>query len=126
MGLERSIVSLLERTQSNTGIVCSISVKKDVEAIDNEVKTQVYRIIQECINNTIKHANATALKVSLSQHSDTITMTYQDNGRGMSDEKKNSGIGMLTIKERAAAIKGKIQTPSTDKGFKLILTIQST
>jgi two-component system NarL family sensor kinase len=126
MGLERSIVSLLERTQSNTGIVCSISVKKDVEAIDNEVKTQVYRIIQECINNTIKHANATALKVSLSQHSDTITMTYQDNGRGMSDEKKNSGIGMLTIKERAAAIKGKIHTPSTDKGFKLILTIQST
>ncbi|TNF46454.1 MAG: tetratricopeptide repeat protein [Bacteroidetes bacterium] len=126
MGLERSIVSLLEKTQSNTGIVCSISVKKDVEAIDNEVKTQVYRIIQECINNTIKHANATALKVSLSQHSGSITMTYQDNGKGMSDEKNNSGIGMLTIKERAAAIKGKIQTPSTDKGFKLILTIQST
>ncbi len=125
MGMERSIVSLLEKTQSNTGIVCSISVKKDVEAIDNEVKTQVYRIIQECINNTMKHANATALKVSLSQHSGSITMTYRDNGKGMSDEKKNLGIGMLTIKERAAAIKGKIQTPSTDKGFKLILTIQS-
>ena len=125
MGMERSIVSLLEKTQSNTGIVCSISVKKDVEAIDNEVKTQVYRIIQECINNTMKHANATALKVSLSQHSGSITMTYRDNGKGMSDEKKNLGIGMLTIKERAAAIKGKIQTPSTDKGFKLILIIQS-
>lgn len=126
MGLERSIVSLLEKTQTNTGIFCSISVKKDIEAIDNEVKTQMYRIIQECINNTIKHANATALKVSLSRHSGSITMTYRDNGKGMSDEKKNSGIGMLTIKERAAAIKGKIQTPSTDKGFKLSLTIQST
>jgi two-component system NarL family sensor kinase len=126
MGLERSIVSLLEKTQTNTGIICSITTKNDIEGIETDSKTQVYRIIQECINNTLKHADATALKVSIVKNPESLTITYQDNGKGISDSNSIQGIGMLTMKERAAAIKGKIQIPDVEKGFKLVLTIQTT
>ena len=124
MGLERSLVSILEKTQSSTGIISSLSLKNNVEILPIEVKTQLYRIIQECINNTIKHADATALKVSISIVNDQLKMTYRDNGKGISDEKrKMSGIGMMTMLERAKTINAKINIPLSEKGFKLTLDL---
>jgi two-component system, NarL family, sensor kinase len=127
LGLERSIVSLLEKTQENTGIISSISIRKDIEALPVETKTQLYRIIQECINNTIKHAEASALKVTLVEQNGLFTVTYRDNGKGFKQEKDmQEGIGMLTIKERARSIGAKIQVEQGNKGFKLTLSFHNT
>jgi signal transduction histidine kinase len=124
LGIERSMVSLLEKTESNTGIVTSISIKNEVESLDLNSKTQLYRIVQECISNTIKHSKATALKVSLKNIDGEFILKYRDNGIGFKSDKSNSeGIGMLTIRERALNIGGKISLPTSDKGFVLILTI---
>lgn len=124
LGLERSMVSLLEKTESNTGIITSISIKNEVESLDLNTKTQLYRIVQECISNTIKHSKATALKVSLKNIDGEFILTYRDNGIGFKSDKSNSeGIGMLTIRERALNVGGKISLPTSDKGFVLILTI---
>lgn len=124
LGLERSMVSLLEKTENNTGIVTSISVKNEVETLDLNAKTQMYRIVQECISNTIKHSQATALKVSLKNMDGEFILKYRDNGIGIKNDKSiTEGIGMLTIRERALTIGGKISLPSSDKGFVLILTI---
>ena len=124
LGLERSMVSLLEKTENNTGIVTSISIKNEVETLDLNAKTQLYRIVQECISNTIKHSQATALKVSLKNMDGEFILKYRDNGIGIKNDKSMpEGIGMLTIRERALTIGGKISLPSSDKGFVLILTI---
>lgn len=124
LGLERSMVSLLEKTESNTGIVTSISIKNDIESLDLNSKTQLYRIVQECISNTIKHSKATALKVSLKNIEGEFILKYRDNGIGFKNDKSiTEGIGMLTIRERALNIGGKISLPTSDKGFVLILTI---
>jgi signal transduction histidine kinase len=124
LGLERSMVSLLEKTESNTGIVTSISIKNEIESLDLNTKTQLYRIVQECISNTIKHSKATALKVSLKNIDGEFILKYRDNGIGFKNDKSNSeGIGMLTIRERALNVGGKISLPTSDKGFVLILTI---
>ncbi len=124
LGLERSLDSLLEKTQSSTGLVASLSVKNNIEDLSVEVKKQVYRIVQECISNTIKHAEATALKVSIKKDDGNFTLTYRDNGKGFSEKKINHGIGMLTMMERAKSINGKISISSSLKGFKLTLEVQ--
>jgi two-component system, NarL family, sensor kinase len=124
LGLERSLDSLLGKVQSSTGLVASLSIKNDVEDLSVESKKQVYRIVQECITNTIKHANATALKVSLKKSDSSFSMTYRDNGNGLQDKKMSHGIGMLTMIERAKSINGKIAIQNTDKGFKLTLDVQ--
>lgn len=124
LGLERSLDSLLEKTQSSTGLVASLSIKNNIESIPVEVKKQVYRIVQECISNTIKHANASALKVSLKMSDTVFTMTYRDNGNGLMDKKSNQGIGMMTMMERAKSINGKITISHSLKGFKLTLDVQ--
>jgi signal transduction histidine kinase len=124
LGLERSLVSLTEKTQNNTGIVCSLSIRAEVENMPLEYKTQIYRILQECINNTIKHANATALKISIKENSSGIEIEYRDNGSGISDQNIREGIGLMTIRERADKINARVSvTSSAGKGYKLQLSM---
>jgi len=125
LGLERSLVSLTEKTQNNTGIICSLDVNCPLDSLNLFEQTQIYRILQECINNTLKHAKASALKISINENSGNIIITYQDNGKGMDDNQNiQEGIGMLTIRERANKVNGKLNFQSVKgKGFKLVLTL---
>jgi signal transduction histidine kinase/Flp pilus assembly protein TadD len=125
LGLERSLVSLTEKTQESTGIVCSLYIKNELSSLTKETETQIYRILQECINNTVKHANATALKISIKENSSEILIKYQDNGVGIEEQSSSQeGIGLLTIRERAVKINGKITVSSSHgKGYQLQLTI---
>ncbi len=126
LGLERSLVSLTENTQSKTRLICSLDIDEteNLEHLSSDAQTQVYRIIQECINNTLKHAEATALKISITQNTNEYIVKYQDNGRGITDVTKSiDGIGLQIIQERATSIKGKVQISSgKGKGYTLILT----
>lgn len=126
LGLERSLVSLIEKTQNNSELICSIDVKCSLDLLSLDEQTQIYRIFQECINNTLKHAHASALKITIKKQLSNLEITYQDNGRGIDENTKiKEGIGMMTIRERANTIKGKITIghSSKNKGLKLILTI---
>jgi signal transduction histidine kinase len=125
LGLERSLVSLTEKTQESTGIVCSLSIRTDIESMPMDHKTQIYRIVQECINNTIKHANATALKITFKSSLSGIEIIYQDNGVGINENKiVPEGIGLLTIRERADKMNAKVTVASNPKkGYKLQITM---
>ncbi len=123
IGLKRSVASMIENTQQNAGIVCSFEWNDDIEELDIEYKTQVFRILQECINNTLKHAQASALKIQAQKQNQTYTISYRDNGKGIAEnESLQKGIGLKTMEERAKKIGAKITIESSKgKGFKLIL-----
>lgn len=121
IGLSRSIARLMESVQASTNIECSFDVTELVENLPISTKTHLYRIIQECTNNTIKHAKASALKVSITESSDGFTLVYRDNGVGITSKHKN-GLGLLSIKERAKIINGSVNfEEKTNKSFKLTL-----
>lgn len=122
IGLSRSLASLMERTQESTGIICSLELYKQIENLSLETKTQIYRIVQECINNTIKHAGATALKVAVTEQDGGLILKYKDNGVGMKEPLNvQEGIGIMTIRERGNKINGKTTFVSSPMGFRLIL-----
>jgi signal transduction histidine kinase len=121
IGLVRSVASLSENVQSSTGIECSFDITDKVESLPLNVKTHLYRILQECTNNTIKHSGATALKISITEKSNEFVMVYQDNGIGFGS-KQNQGLGILSMKERAKIINGSVHfDDKSSKSFKLIL-----
>ena len=126
IGLTRSIASLAERIQKGTGIICSYDIDEKVETFSLEAQTQLYRITQESINNTVKHAKATALKVSISRNNGGYIFEYMDNGKGLDESNNiNEGIGMHTIRERALKINGKaIFSDNKGKGFKCIIKFE--
>lgn len=85
------------------------------EKIDNNIETVLYRVIQECVNNVIKHAKANHLDISLIKDVDGIAVTIEDNGIGFNTNNRNNleGIGLKNIKTRVEYLKGTVEWNST-------------
>ena len=126
IGITRSIASLAERIQKGTGIICSYDIDEKVENFSLETQTQLYRITQESINNTVKHANATALKISIFRNNGGYIFEYMDNGKGLDETSNaNEGIGMHTIRERALKINGRaVFSDNKGRGFKCTIKFE--
>lgn len=84
------------------------------ERLDGNTETVLYRVIQECVNNVIKHAAATQLDISLIRDADGISATIEDNGRGFDtgDATKNNGLGLKNIQARVEYLKGTVDFDS--------------
>ncbi len=80
--------------------------------IDASTEIMLYRIIQECVNNVIKHAHATILDLSIIRDQDGISATIEDNGRGFDIKEKSGGMGLKNIHTRIEYLKGNIDIDS--------------
>ena len=80
------------------------------QPLDSNLESIVYRIIQESVNNVIKHAEATNLDIQLHKDDESITVTIEDNGRGFDLNNINvlEGIGIKNIRARVAYLNGKV------------------
>jgi signal transduction histidine kinase len=84
------------------------------ERLDSNLETVLYRVIQECVTNVIKHADATTLDISLIRDTDGISGTIEDNGKGfdIADKEKFEGIGLKNIITRIEYLKGTVDFDS--------------
>jgi two-component system, NarL family, sensor kinase len=85
------------------------------ERLDSNVETVLYRVIQECVNNVIKHSAASDLDISLIRDADGIAATVEDNGRGFdsTDRQNFEGIGFKNITSRIEFLKGSVDIDSS-------------
>jgi two-component system NarL family sensor kinase len=84
------------------------------ERLDSNIETMLYRVVQECVNNTIKHAGASTLDISLIRDKDGISGTIEDNGKGFDagNPELMKGIGMKNISSRIEYLKGTVDVDS--------------
>jgi len=84
------------------------------ERLDSDVETVLYRVIQECVNNVIKHSGANMLDIALIKDADGIAATIDDNGRGFNVKEKDKfeGIGLKNIITRIKYLKGTVDFDS--------------
>lgn len=71
----------------------------------------IFKVIQELINNAVKHAKATEVLIQFIREGNTIDITVEDNGVGMSKEvleKEQKGMGLSNLKTRIAYLKGEL------------------
>jgi signal transduction histidine kinase len=85
------------------------------DRLDINVETVLYRVIQECVNNVIKHAAANTLDISIIREANEITATIEDNGKGFdtSDREKFEGMGLRNIRTRLEYLKGSVDFDSS-------------
>jgi len=130
LGLKKSLESIIGRAARTT----TISFTSDIDPIDNlipkEMEIHVYRIIQECVNNIIKHAHATSGKVTIKRWYNRLNIDVEDNGIGfdvLSQKIKNErGIGIQGIVERIRFIGGTMRIESNPgRGTRLLITIKT-
>ena len=88
-------------------ISCSIASFKE-DSVNEKFKLNVFRIVQEQLNNILKHAKATKVKIGLVQNKRSIRLTISDNGVGFDTGKKQKGIGIPNIKSRVTSFNGTV------------------
>jgi signal transduction histidine kinase len=124
IGFVQSINALIKRVSESTNILATAEIDTIEDQLNPEQKINVYRIIQECITNCIKHANAKALRITVLREGKIISTTIQDNGQGFDVSNKNTSTGLISINERSRLLNGKISINSSiNKGTKITLQI---
>ncbi len=84
------------------------------QRLEQSVEITIFRIVQELLNNTMKHAEATEAQVQLNEHENLITITVEDNGRGFDihDLEKIKGNGIANVRSRAQYLNGSVDIQS--------------
>ncbi len=95
------------------------------ERINKDIELTFYRIFQELVNNTSKHAKASEVDLEIFKHHHQITFEYADNGIGINKNKMDKfGIGLNNIKNRVYALNGTIKISSIEgEGYKTTINI---
>ncbi|MBC7828260.1 MAG: PAS domain-containing protein [Chitinophagaceae bacterium] len=107
VGLYEAIEHMIRDTMEVNQIKISCSLKGFKEdSVNNKFKLNVFRIIQEQLNNILKHAHAEKVNITLTQNKKSIVLCISDNGIGFDTSKKQNGIGVANIKSRALAYNG--------------------
>lgn len=124
LGLAKAIKRLLDQVDKETEIFVSSEIDELENSLDKTKELQIYRIFQESMNNILKHADASAIQVSLKHSKTKIELIVSDNGKGFDfSEKYNDfqSLGLKTLKERTAAIQGMMKVTS-ERGNGTILS----
>lgn len=118
LGLVAALRSHAQRTVNGTGI----SVEFDIGGLNGrlppEVETILYRTIQEALNNVIRHANATHVRVGLRRRDHSLIGEIRDDGRGFDpltahpNADNHRGLGLLGMQERVAQCGGRLEINS--------------
>ncbi len=105
------LVGAINDITSDTMEVNQVKIILDLEqfkeqSVNEKFKLNIFRILQEQLNNILKHARATNVAISLLQNKKSIILSIRDDGVGFDTSKKRKGIGIANIKSRAAAYHG--------------------
>ncbi len=102
-----------------TGIDIYLSIEQEEEKISKEIAVVLYRILQEALTNIARHSGANKTVITFSTDENSVRLSIQDNGRGISKEDLESRIsyGIIGMRERCSYLKGKLDiTGKTGKG----------
>jgi two-component system, NarL family, sensor kinase len=83
-----------------------------VEIPDENKKLILIRVVQECLNNAIKHASPAWIRIQLNKNGPQVELTITDDGVGFDTNKDSKGLGLRNLQSRMAAIEGEIHVDS--------------
>lgn len=113
VGLISSIEYLLQEMLRHTRITWKLFADDIEDMLKDDHRLAIYRIVQEQLNNIIKHANASFIKVSVSAKGSMIHLIMEDNGSGFVYSSRRNGIGITNIISRAELFNGNVNFKSS-------------
>jgi signal transduction histidine kinase len=119
-GLQSALNEIAENTLLTANIHCSFSGDASLVIHDNTLATHLYYIVQEAVNNAVKHARASSIEISLMQEDDYIHFWIIDDGKGIEDRQQGKGIGMQIMKYRVLVIGAFLEISSNSENGTII------
>jgi len=111
LGLRDAVVDLVTQwRRRNPGVACTFETEGDLAGLGELLNITVYRLVQECLTNIAKHASATKVRVALAREGDEAVRVFiSDDGRGMDLSGKRVGLGLVGLRERVEALRGRLE-----------------
>ncbi len=119
-GLKQALLDRLQAVEGRTGIRYALDV--NVPPVDSAVEMEMYRIAQEALNNTLKHAHAKFISIQIQPLDKTLQMCIADDGQGFNpQEPSTGGMGLANMATRAHALGGELFITSKPGGGSQIM-----
>jgi two-component system, sensor histidine kinase LadS len=122
VGLQQNILDFAYDTQQKSSVKISVQFYDFPEDLKVEISHQLFRIVQEAVNNAIKHGNVGEIDIQFFCHENELVLTIEDNGLGFDTTKNFRGIGIKNMRARVEAINGIFDmTSSPGKGTSILI-----
>ena len=125
LGLDFAVRKLSENISKTSRKNGNVEIMGMPRRFNKDLELYLYRIIQECLSNIIRHSQATEYKIQLLYSENNLKIYISDNGIGFKPEKvnKEKNYGLLNISERIKALKGTMKINSSSEGTLLLFEI---
>ena len=122
--LYQGLSELVREIQSKMPIEITLEMDAGLELVKG-IENHLFRIVQEALSNTLRHAKATKMEILILRRSDALRVSLKDNGMGFDlDEKKQASYGLSLMQERVSEIGGSIRyITAPGKGMRIELTV---
>jgi two-component system sensor histidine kinase UhpB len=113
LGLSSSIHELIEAwRQRNRGINTNINISSQLSNINEIIAITAYRIVQECLTNITKYANARLVTIKIERNTDYLRIVIKDDGQGFDTQLISQGFGLAGMRERVSGLGGLFELSS--------------
>jgi two-component system, NarL family, sensor histidine kinase DevS len=113
LGLEAALQGLADRSEQMDGLTVGRSFSLEgCGALNSEIETTIYRLVQEGLNNVAKHAGDTAAELTVSHSTNAVRIRIRDRGVGFDPELSAEGYGLCGMREQAELVGGSIEVDS--------------
>jgi two-component system sensor histidine kinase UhpB len=106
LGLFNALIALCSRVDAQGGPRVRRELPRNIPPLGSDVELVIYRVVQESLTNTLRHANAETVTVSLMVDAETVTVTITDDGKGMPPQAQRDAAGIAGMRERALLVGG--------------------
>jgi signal transduction histidine kinase len=111
LGLAPALNWHARETSKRTGLNVKVSADDAIDRLPEEHRTCIYRLVQEAVNNAVRHANARTVEVAVRSERQKVIVTVQDDGAGF-DTRFLRGLGLLGMEERVRRLGGRLKVSS--------------
>lgn len=127
-GLKEAVMMLCDHIEQSDRLVIDIDESKGTipDHVEYDASVMIYRVFQELLTNTMKHADASEVRISFDDQTlpDNLIIRYSDNGKGIDHSTASEGFGFKNIESRLQAVKGRYEIDrSIPQGFAINIFI---
>jgi signal transduction histidine kinase len=123
LGPAAAIEGLTTRVSDRNDVEVSADVRLAAKRYGPDVETAIYRIVQEAVNNAVRHSGAEHVRVTVEGDLDIVHVCVSDDGSGFDPTAPDDGFGLTGMRERVALLRGDLEICSSSEGTTITAAI---
>ena len=112
LGLTTALQGMIETAANSSGIQFETEIDNVDAVLPGQTEINFYRIVQECVNNILRHSQATQASIRIKRSTERLELVVNDNGRGFTPGNGHQGFGLAGLRERTQLLGGKFDLQS--------------